>query len=168
MSKSKGNGIDPLDWVQRFGADALSPWRVELKPGADISVGEDHASSSRNFATKLYNATKFALMNGARVGDLPERESLTRWTGSGPARPGGRRRPTPVRRPTSSPRREALYHFPRDEFCDWHLELTKVRFAENDVERSHATSLVLGHVLDKLLHTVAGDAVSSPRCCGSR
>ena len=81
MSKSRGNGIDPLDWVDRFGADAL---RFTLargaNPGSDISVGEDHAQSSRNFATKLYNATKFALMNGAQVpadGELPDAADLT-------------------------------------------------------------------------------------------
>src|SRR5699024_4474060 len=83
MSKSKGNGIDPMDWVERFGADAL---RFTLargaNPGVDLPVGEDSAQSSRNFATKLFNATKFALLNGAEVGDLPDRADLTdadRW-----------------------------------------------------------------------------------------
>lgn len=158
MSKSKGNGIDPLDWVQRFGADAL---RFTLargaNPGADISVGEDHASSSRNFATKLYNATKFALMNGARVGDLPARESLTevdRWILD--------RLEQVVAEADAgfeayefSKACEALYHFAWDEFCDWYLELAKVQFAEDDAERSRATSLVLGHVLDRLLRTLS-------------
>ncbi|MFZ2241512.1 MAG: valine--tRNA ligase, partial [Gordonia amarae] len=158
MSKSKGNGIDPLDWVERFGADAL---RFTLargaNPGADISVGEDHASSSRNFATKLYNATKFALMNGAQVGDLPARESLTevdRWILD--------RLEQVVAEADAgfeayefSKACEALYHFAWDEFCDWYLELTKVQFAEYDAERSRATSLVLGHVLDRLLRTLS-------------
>ncbi|MDN5548157.1 MAG: valine--tRNA ligase, partial [Rhodococcus sp. (in: high G+C Gram-positive bacteria)] len=83
MSKSRGNGIDPLDWVDRFGADAL---RFTLargaNPGSDLSVGEDSAQSSRNFATKLFNATKFALMNGAAPAPLPARSELTdadRW-----------------------------------------------------------------------------------------
>ena len=83
MSKSLGNGIDPMDWVRDYGADAL---RFTLargaNPGSDLPVGEDSAQSSRNFATKLYNATKFALMNGAQVGELPAREELTdadRW-----------------------------------------------------------------------------------------
>ena len=69
MSKSRGNGIDPLDWVEMFGADAL---RFTLargaSPGGDLSIGEDHARASRNFATKLFNATRFALMNGAGPG----------------------------------------------------------------------------------------------------
>ena len=62
MSKSRGNGIDPLDWVEQFGADAL---RFTLargaSPGGDLSIGEDHVRASRNFATKLFNATRFAL-----------------------------------------------------------------------------------------------------------
>ena len=72
MSKSRGNGIDPLDWVEMFGADAL---RFTLargaSPGGDLSIGEDHARASRNFATKLFNATRFALMNGAAPARCP-------------------------------------------------------------------------------------------------
>ena len=74
MSKSRGNGIDPLDWVEMFGADAL---RFTLargaSPGGDLSIGEDHARASRNFATKLFNATRFALMNGASPGAAARR-----------------------------------------------------------------------------------------------
>ena len=83
MSKSRGNGIDPLDWVELFGADAL---RFTLargaSPGGDLSIGEDHARASRNFATKLFNATRFALMNGAAPAPLPAAGPLTdadRW-----------------------------------------------------------------------------------------
>ncbi|MGC7327463.1 class I tRNA ligase family protein, partial [Mycobacteroides abscessus subsp. abscessus] len=83
MSKSRGNGIDPLDWVEKFGADAL---RFTLargaSPGGDLSIGEDHARASRNFATKLFNATRFALMNGAAPAPLPAASELTdadRW-----------------------------------------------------------------------------------------
>ncbi|MGV9712312.1 valine--tRNA ligase [Gordonia sp. NPDC003424] len=158
MSKSRGNGIDPLDWVERFGADAL---RFTLargaNPGSDISVGEDHASSSRNFATKLYNATKFAMMNGAVCGALPDRADLTeadRWILD---------RLAQVRAEVDagfesyefSKACEALYHFAWDEVCDWYLELAKVQFAENDESRSRATSVVLGTVLDELLRLLA-------------
>ena len=69
MSKSKGNVIDPLDWLDVYGADAL---RFTLargaSPGGDLSVGEDHVRASRNFVTKLFNATRFALLNGAAAG----------------------------------------------------------------------------------------------------
>ncbi|MBY4571722.1 valine--tRNA ligase [Gordonia sihwensis] len=156
MSKSKGNGIDPLDWVDRFGADAL---RFTLargaNPGSDISVGESHAQSSRNFATKLFNATKFALMNGARVGELPAGEQLTvadRWILS---------RLDEVLAEVDegfesyefSKACEALYHFAWDEVCDWYLELSKVQVAEGG-ERAERTALVLGTVLDKLLRAL--------------
>ncbi|GAB2669836.1 valine--tRNA ligase [Gordonia jinhuaensis] len=160
MSKSKGNGIDPLDWVERFGADAL---RFTLargsNPGADLAVGDDHAQSSRNFATKLFNATRFALMNGAEVGELKADDDLTvadRWI---------LHRLEEVTETADkgfesyefSRVCEALYHFAWDEFCDWYLELAKVQFAEGDDSRTRTTQLVLGRVLDslmRLLHPV--------------
>lgn len=156
MSKSRGNGIDPLDWVELFGADAL---RFTLargaSPGGDLSIGEDHARASRNFATKLFNATRFALMNGAAPAPLPPAAELTdadRWILG---------RLEEVRAETDaaldnyefSRACEALYHFAWDEFCDWYLELAKVQLAEGI---SHTTA-VLAAVLDvllKLLHPV--------------
>jgi valyl-tRNA synthetase len=156
MSKSRGNGIDPLDWVELFGADAL---RFTLargaSPGSDLSIGEDHARASRNFATKLFNATRFALMNGAAPAPLPGAELLTdadRWILG---------RVEEVRADVDaaldsyefSRACEALYHFAWDEFCDWYLELAKVQIAEGV---SHTTA-VLAAVLDtllKLLHPV--------------
>ena len=156
MSKSRGNGIDPLDWVELFGADAL---RFTLargaSPGGDLSIGEDHARASRNFATKLFNATRFALMNGAAPAPLPDAEELTdadRWILG---------RLEEVRAEVDSAfdgyefsrACESLYHFAWDEFCDWYLELAKVQLAEGV---SHTTA-VLAAVLDtllKLLHPV--------------
>jgi valyl-tRNA synthetase len=156
MSKSRGNGIDPLDWVELFGADAL---RFTLargaSPGGDLSIGEDHARASRNFATKLFNATRFALMNGAAPAPLPAQSELTdadRWILG---------RAEQVRADVDaaldgyefSRACEALYHFVWDEFCDWYLELAKVQIAEGV---SHTTA-VLAAVLDtllKLLHPV--------------
>jgi valyl-tRNA synthetase len=156
MSKSRGNGIDPLDWVELFGADAL---RFTLargaSPGGDLSIGEDHARASRNFATKLFNATRFALMNGAGPAPLPPAGELTeadRWILG---------RMEEVRAEVDSAfdgyefsrACESLYHFAWDEFCDWYLELAKVQLAEGV---SHTTA-VLAAVLDtllKLLHPV--------------
>lgn len=154
MSKSKGNGIDPLDWVDRYGADAL---RFTLargaNPGGDLSVGDDLAQSSRNFATKLFNATKFALMNGATVGDLPPRADLTdadRWI-LGRLDQVHAEADTGFEAYEFSKACEALYHFAWDEVCDWYLELAKVQFARNDETVSTATKIVLGTVLDSLL-----------------
>ncbi|WP_416063357.1 valine--tRNA ligase [Rhodococcus indonesiensis] len=153
MSKSRGNGIDPLDWVERYGADAL---RFTLargaNPGSDLAVGEDHAQSSRNFANKLFNATKFALMNGAVVTELPARADLTdadRWILDRLER---------VRADVDeaferfefSKACEALYHFAWDEVCDWYLELAKVQLADGS-EYAQGTQAVLGNVLDQLL-----------------
>ncbi|MFF0543377.1 valine--tRNA ligase [Nocardia thailandica] len=153
MSKSRGNGIDPLDWIESYGADAL---RFTLargaQPGGDLSVGESHALASRSFVTKLFNATKFALMNGAHTGELPARERLTdtdRWILD---------RLDAVRAEVDAAYDnyefgkgcEALYHFAWDELCDWYLELSKVQFADSP-ERAESTRLVLGHVLDAVL-----------------
>ncbi|WP_155873746.1 valine--tRNA ligase [Corynebacterium rouxii] len=161
MSKSLGNGIDPMDWVERFGADAL---RFTLargaNPGVDLPVGEDSAQSSRNFATKLFNATKFALMNGAEVGTLPERSELTdadRWILD---------RLEEVRvsvddyfdRYQIAKGNEALYQFAWGEFCDWYLEIAKVQIPRDmeaasaqEQARGRNTQIVLGQVLDALL-----------------
>ena len=80
MSKSFGNVVDPLDWIDRFGADAT---RFTLargaNPGADVPVSEEWVQGSRNFCNKLWNATRFALSNGATVdGDLPAEEPVHR------------------------------------------------------------------------------------------
>ncbi|BBY30791.1 valine--tRNA ligase [Mycolicibacterium sediminis] len=157
MSKSKGNGIDPLDWVETFGADAL---RFTLargaSPGGDLSIGEDAARASRNFATKLFNATKFALMNGAAPAPLPTSDALTdadRWILG---------RLEEVRAEVDSALDgyefsracEAMYHFAWDEFCDWYLELAKVQLSG---DAGGPTNAVLAAVLDallKLLHPV--------------
>jgi valyl-tRNA synthetase len=150
MSKSKGNVIDPLDWVEMFGADAL---RFTLargaSPGGDLAVGEDHVRASRNFGTKLFNATRFALLNGASLAPLPDRADLTdadRWILG---------RLEEVRAEVDSALDgyefsracEALYHFAWDEFCDWYVELAKSQLADG---HSHTTA-VLAAVLDTLL-----------------
>lgn len=150
MSKSRGNGIDPLDWVDTFGADAL---RFTLargaSPGGDLSIGEDHARASRNFVTKLFNATRFALLNGAELAPLPAPAELTdadRWILG---------RLEQVRAEVDcafdgyefNRACESLYHFAWDEFCDWYVELAKVQLAQG---RQHTTA-VLAAVLDTLL-----------------
>jgi valyl-tRNA synthetase len=150
MSKSKGNVIDPLDWVELFGADAL---RFTLargaSPGGDLSVGEDHVRASRNFCTKLFNATRFALLNGAQRAPLPPAAELTdadRWILG---------RLEEVRSEVDSAfdgyefsrACESLYHFAWDEFCDWYVELAKTQLADGLT----GTTAVLAAALDTLL-----------------
>ncbi|MFE2959284.1 valine--tRNA ligase [Nocardia tengchongensis] len=153
MSKSRGNGIDPLDWINEYGADAT---RFTLargaQPGGDLSVGTSHVTASRSFITKLFNATKFALMNGAQPGELPARDTLTDsdlWIldrlDEVIAEVDGA-----LDRYEFSKALEGLYHFAWDEFCSWYLELAKVQFAESE-ERAASTRIVLGNVLDAVL-----------------
>ena len=103
MSKSRGNGIDPLDWVETFGADAL---RFTLargaSPGGDLAIGEDHARASRNFATKLFNATRFALLNGASPAPLPPPQPTSLMPTAGSSAGWKRCAPRWIRRSTAT------------------------------------------------------------------
>jgi valyl-tRNA synthetase len=128
-------------------------------PGGDLSIGEDHARASRNFATKLFNATRFALINGAAPAPLPDTVELTdadRWILG---------RLEEVRAEVDSAfdsyefsrACESLYHFAWDEFCDWYVELAKVQLASQESRAIQHTTAVLAAVLDtllKLLHPV--------------
>ncbi|HEY5853040.1 MAG TPA: valine--tRNA ligase [Aldersonia sp.] len=161
MSKSRGNGIDPLDWVRLFGADAL---RFTLargtQPGGDLSIGESHAAASRNFVTKLYNAVRFALLNGASAGRVPDRADLTdadRWILDRLAAVTAEV-DAAFERYEFGRACEALYHFTWDEVCDWYLELAKIQIGTGpDTAVAASTRAVLGTVLDgllRLLHPV--------------
>src|SRR3954451_1402264 len=160
MSKSKGNVVDPLDWMDAYGSDAL---RFTLargaNPGADVPVSEEWVQGSRNFCTKLWNATRFALLNGATVeGDLPGRADqsvIDRWILARLAAVSGQvdaaYEDFQFARGT-----ELLYHFVWDELCDWYLELAKLVLRESG-PAADVTRRVLGEVLDvvlRLLHPV--------------
>jgi valyl-tRNA synthetase len=158
MSKSRGNTVDPLDWIERFGADAT---RFTLargaSPGSDIPVSEDWVAGARNFCNKLWNAARFALLNGAdAAADLPAPAGLSaadRWIVS---------RLASVTAEVDDlfdqfefgKACDALYHFAWDEFCDWYLELAKATLAGSDPAAAAATKAVLGHVLDRLLRLI--------------
>jgi valyl-tRNA synthetase len=155
MSKSFGNVVDPLDWIDRFGADAT---RFTLargaNPGADVPVSEEWCQGSRNFCNKLWNATRFALLNGATVeGALPpagELSTVDRWILS-------RLQHVTAQVDDYFERYElakvcdTLYHFAWDDVCDWYLELAKPVLSGADSETAARTRRVLGHVLDALL-----------------
>jgi valyl-tRNA synthetase len=152
MSKSRGNVIDPIEFMDKYGADAL---RFTLargaNPGTDQALAEDWIGGSRNFATKLWNATRFAMMNGAHVnGELPDFDSLNaidQWILS-------RLNETIAEADALlesyefSRACELIYHFAWDDLCDWYLELSKETFASTNKESSQR---VLGHVLDQLM-----------------
>ena len=158
MSKSRGNTVDPLDWIDRFGADAT---RFTLargaSPGGDIAISEEWVAGARNFCNKLWNATRFALLNGAVAGQQPpDRAALSipdRWILS---------RLAAVTAEVDALYDDfefakicdALYHFAWDEFCDWYLELAKAALNGPDPAAAASTRGVLGHVLDQLLRLI--------------
>ncbi|GGL84872.1 valine--tRNA ligase [Nakamurella endophytica] len=153
MSKSRGNVVDPLAWIDTYGADAV---RFTLargaNPGSDQAIAGEWVGGSRNFCSKLFNATRFALLNGARVPERPvDRAASTaadRWVLG---------RLDEVVGQTSAllgdfqfgKAAEGLYHYAWDEVCDWYLEVAKVQLAEP--ERAEQTREVLGTVLDTVL-----------------
>ncbi len=157
MSKSRGNTVDPLDWIERFGADAT---RFTLargsSPGGDVAISEEWVAGARNFCNKLWNATRFALLNGAGASSgaaLPDPATLAvpdRWILS---------RLAAVTADTDAlldrfefaKACDVLYHFAWDEFCDWYLELAKPALTGADETVAATTRSVLGYVLDRLL-----------------
>jgi valyl-tRNA synthetase len=168
MSKSLGNGIDPLEVVEKYGADALR-YTVIASVGFGTDVYMDHAnldasfSVGRNFANKIWNAGRFALMN---IGEEPvstveevaaDLELADRWILSRLSAAT-----TDVTRNLESFRfheaAESAYHFFWGELADWYLELIKPRMQEGGDERSRAAArATLVHVLDgslRLLHPI--------------
>ena len=152
MSKSRGNVIDPIEFMDKYGADAL---RFTLargaNPGTDQALAEDWIGGSRNFATKLWNATRFAMMNGANIeGPLPATGSLNaidRWILSRLSETVNEAN-TLLESYEFARACDVIYHFAWDDLCDWYLELSKETFASQEKENSQR---VLGHVLDQLM-----------------
>ncbi|HLN67945.1 MAG TPA: valine--tRNA ligase [Streptosporangiaceae bacterium] len=158
MSKSRGNTVDPLDWMDRFGADAT---RFTLargaNPGSDIAISEDWAAGSRNFCNKLWNAVRFALLNGAHV-PATDPATLTPAAYSVPDRWILSRLSAVIAEVDELFEAfefgkicDVLYHFAWDEVCDWYLELAKVPLNSDDAGTAARTREVLGFVLDQLL-----------------
>jgi valyl-tRNA synthetase len=154
MSKSKGNTIDPIEFMDKYGADAL---RFTLargaNPGSDQALAEEWVAGSRNFATKLWNATRFALMNGANVtGSMPTSQALSaadRWILSRLAETT-KDVDSLFERFEFGKACDGLYRFAWDDVCDWYLELTKATFAEGGAA-ADISRRVMGEVLDELL-----------------
>ena len=152
MSKSRGNTVDPIEFMDKYGSDAL---RFTLargaNPGTDQALAEDWIAGSRNFATKLWNATRFAMINGATIkGQLPSRSELNaidNWILT--------RADQTIAAADELFEKfefakacELIYHFAWDDLCDWYLELSKATFAGSNAANSKR---VLGEVLDQLL-----------------
>ena len=157
MSKSLGNGIDPLDMVEKYGADAL---RFNLvtgnSPGNDMRFYEEKCEAMRNFCNKIWNASRFVMMNLTVTDDaLPEQLELEdKWILS--------RFNDTVRAVGENLEKFELgvaagkiYDFIWDNYCDWYIELTKPRLNGDDPAAKEAAERVLLHVLHgivRLLH----------------
>ena len=154
MSKSRGNTVDPIEFMDKYGSDAL---RFTLargaNPGTDQALAEEWIGGARNFATKLWNASRFAIMNGATIeGELPDfasLDSINKWILT--------RLDETIESVDSLLEKfefakacEILYHFAWDDLCDWYLELSKASFNAGG-EEAEVSKRVLGHVLDQLL-----------------
>ncbi|MFH8710507.1 valine--tRNA ligase [Streptomyces zaomyceticus] len=160
MSKSFGNTVNPLDWMDKYGSDALRFTLAKgANPGVDVPIGEDWVQASRNFANKIWNATRFAMMNGATIeGPLPDASAMSatdRWILS-------RLNETVARVDAYyedfqfAKLADTLYHFAWDEVFAWYVELSKTTFFAGG-EGAKVSGRVLGEVLDvmlRLLHPI--------------
>ena len=152
MSKSRGNGIDPLDLIEEYGADSLRfAMTYASTGGQDIRWDSRRVEMGRNFNNKLWNATRFALMNldGETQPGAPARLA-DRWILS--------RLQRAIRKATRhleafdlGMANRALYDFVWSEFCDWYLEAAKPALRADDPRTRHTLRVVLRDVL-KLLH----------------
>ncbi len=157
MSKSLGNGVDPLEVIDEYGADALRfSLMMGVSPGNDTRFSKDKVEAARNFANKIWNASRFVLMHVdsreeidvARL-ELPDKWILTRLQDA--------------IRDISAHMEDGdfglsatrIYDFAWSEFCDWYIELSKSRLLGEDEESKKTAKAVLLYVLEgllKLLH----------------
>jgi valyl-tRNA synthetase len=156
MSKSKGNTVDPLGLIDTYGADALRFTMAAMESqGRDIKLDEKRVEGYRNFATKLWNATRFCQSNGigasatlaAPDAGLP----VNRWI-IGEVVETLAKLDQAIADLRFDAMADAIYHFTWGTFCDWYLELIKPGFVDGEKQEMDAESkLVAGWVLDQIL-----------------
>nr|WP_295981371.1 valine--tRNA ligase [uncultured Agrobacterium sp.] len=159
MSKSKGNVIDPLELIDEYGADALRfTLAIMAAQGRDVKLDPARIAGYRNFGTKLWNATRFAEMNGVKRDPhfLPETASLTinRWILTELANTA-RDVTAALENFRFNDASGILYRFVWNQFCDWYLELLKPVFGGEDEKAKTESQACAAYVLDeiyKLLH----------------
>lgn len=156
MSKSLGNGIDPLEMIEKYGCDALRMNMVTgNSPGNDMRFYVERCEAMRNFANKLWNASRYVMMNlseGAK-NELPAAEKLEiadKWVLS--------KLNTLISEVTENLEKyelgvavQKIYDFVWDTYCDWYIELTKARLYSEDADRKQTAIQVLVYVLDQML-----------------
>ena len=156
MSKSLGNGIDPLEMIEKYGCDALRMNMVTgNSPGNDMRFYVERCEAMRNFANKLWNASRYVLMNlsADAKNELPDASKLEiadKWVLS--------KLNSLIADVTENMEKyelgvaiQKIYDFIWDTYCDWYIELTKARLYAEDAERKQTAMSVLVYVLDQVL-----------------
>jgi valyl-tRNA synthetase len=161
MSKSLGNGIDPVEVIDKYGADTLRFMLITGNtPGNDMRFYWERVESARNFANKIWNASRYMLMNleGFDTSFRPAEQDYTlsdRWILSRYARTA-RDVTENLEKFELGEAARMIYEFIWSEFCDWYIELTKARLYDKENVRARNTALyVLSYVLEhtlRLLH----------------
>lgn len=155
MSKSKGNVVDPLGLIDQYGADALRFFMAAMESqGRDIKMDDKRVEGYRNFATKLWNASRFCEANGigaSKTLAAPEATlPVNRWIISEVVETQ-----QALDKALADLRFDAaantIYHFTWDRFCDWYLELTKPVLQGEDAAAADETRIVAGWVLDQII-----------------
>ncbi|MBQ0824333.1 valine--tRNA ligase [Microvirga sp. HBU67558] len=161
MSKSKGNVIDPLNVVEQYGADALRMTLTSMAAqGRDIKLSVQRVENYRNFATKIWNAARFAEMNECKrvTGFDPKsvKETLNKWALSECAK-AINEVATGIQSYKFNEAAGAAYRFVWNVFCDWTLELSKPVLQGADSPAKDETRATIAYILDeicKLLHPI--------------
>ena len=156
MSKSLGNGIDPLEMIEKFGCDALRMNMVTSNsPGNDMRFYVERCEAMRNFANKLWNASRYVMMNLGEdaknaLPPVSKLEIADRWVLS--------KLNTLISEVTENLEKyelgvavQKVYDYIWDTYCDWYIELTKARLYSEDAERKETAIQVLVYVLDQIL-----------------
>jgi valyl-tRNA synthetase len=159
MSKSKGNVIDPLELIDEYGADALRfTLAIMAAQGRDVKLDPARIAGYRNFGTKLWNATRFADMNGAKRNDAfwlaDAKLPVNRWILTELTRTA-REITDAVETYRFNEAAGSAYRFVWNQFCDWYLELLKPVFMGEDEAAKAESQAIAAFVLDeiyKLLH----------------
>ena len=156
MSKSKGNTVDPLGLIDAYGADALRFFMAAMESqGRDIKMDESRVAGYRNFATKLWNAARFAQSNGisgSHSVQAPKAElAVNRWI-IGEVVSTVEKLNKAFAEFRFDGMADLLYHMVFDQFCDWYLELIKPAFIDGEKgEMDEESKIVAGWVLDQIL-----------------
>ena len=155
MSKSKGNTVDPMETIEKYGADALRFFMAAMETqGRDVNMSEARIAGYRNFATKLWNAARFCEMNECKTikgfDENSAKLAINKWI-IAKAKQAAKEVTDNLDSFRFSDAANAVYQFAWGTFCDWYIELTKPVFYGDNEEQKAETRAVAAWVLDRIL-----------------